>query len=84
MTVIFIAIYLSLSVFAAGTVSIKVENLVSATPLYGIVSFGSTHERLRQHIYLMDADTGFFEVRQDELSYQVKASFSLCSKFLVS
>lgn len=72
-------ISLSLSISPEGTVSIKVENLVSGTPMYGIVSFGSTHERLRQQIYLMDADTGFFEVRQDGLSYQVRASFSLCS-----
>ncbi|WP_400261903.1 histidine kinase [Sphingobacterium sp. SG20118] len=72
-------ISLSLSVSPAGTVSIKIENLVSATPLYGIVSFGSTHERLRKQIYHMDADTGFLEITQDELSYRVMVSFSLCS-----
>lgn len=70
-------IVLSLQVSSSGSVAIKVENQVSLLPLQGILSFGSTHERLRKQILLLDPETGTFNVQQDGLSYQVSASFSL-------
>lgn len=70
-------IVLTLQVSSSGVVAIKVENQVSLLPLKGILSFGSTHERLRKQILFLDPDSGTFNVQQDGLSYQVSASFSL-------
>lgn len=72
-------IVLSLQVLSSGSVAIKVENQVSLLPLQGVLSCGSTHERLRKHILLLDPDSGTFNVQQNGLSYQVSASFSLVS-----